>query len=298
MSHRPSTRRRLRRRGGTSNVCSRVVRHRSAIATLSMGLTLLAVGCQQPIQRIALPPLPMARAAQLVNANIDKITGTLRATGTVDGYFTRSDGRRQSYHLDGVLFYLAPSYVRFDLKTLGQRQFLFGSNNRFYWYYDRSDGRYHCRRQGEPEPMAAEIPVDPDRIADAFGLTPIPTDATQSGRVRQVPRVEDDYQQILFLVADEHGVPTLEKEYWLDRRWPRLVRRVVYRDIDGVVTMGATLDDYAPVSPGGPLLPRTMTADWPDTRSHMRFRVSMWTQYDNIGPDGIQFRTPRDCVDR
>lgn len=276
----------------------RVGRCRSATLTLVTGLTVLAFGCLRPIRPVALPPLPMASAAGLVNANIAKITGTLRATGTVDGYFTRADGRRQSYHLSGVLFYLAPSYVRFDLKALGERQFLFGSNAQSYWYYDRHDGRNHCGVRGDADSIVADIPVHPDRIVDAFGLTPIPTDVTQPGRVRQVLRVEDDFQQILFLVADEHGAPTLEKEYWLDRRRPRLVRRVVYRDLDGVVTMQSALDDYAPLSPGGPLLPRTMEADWPDARSHMRFNVSKWTAHDGIGPNGIQFRTPRDCVDR
>ena len=59
--------------------------------------------------------------------------------------------------------------------------------------------------------------------------------------------------------------------------------------------MEALLDDYRPLSPGGPLLPHSMTADWPDTGAHMRFRVSRWTQFGDIGPDDIQYATPREC---
>lgn len=256
-----------------------------------------AGGCQQPIKPLPLAPIPMIEATRLVNDNLDRIGGTLRASGSVDGYFSREDGTRQSYHVDGVLFYLAPAYVRFDLKALGERQFLFGSNAESYWYYNKADGGTHCGRHGEWDAPASEIPIRPDRIADAFGLTPIPGRAGLPDGIRSVQRVDDEYQQILYLAADEKDVTTLEKEYWLDRNWPRLVRRVVFRDSNGVKTMESLLDDYRPLSPGGPLLPHSMTADWPDAGSHLRFRVSRWAFFLDIEAGSVQFATPRECLE-
>src|SRR3972149_5050597 len=77
--------------------------------------------------------IPTRDAAQIVNANAAKIKGTLRASGSVDGYFTTPEGRRRNYHVDGTLFYLAPRYFRFDLKSIGDRQILLGSNDQYYW---------------------------------------------------------------------------------------------------------------------------------------------------------------------
>ena len=83
---------------------------------LAAGVCSAAGGCRSPASRMApLDPVPMAEAARLVNDNNAKITATLRATGSVDGRFTLPDGRTRRYHVDGVLFYLAPHYLRFDL---------------------------------------------------------------------------------------------------------------------------------------------------------------------------------------
>ncbi|MGB2987451.1 MAG: hypothetical protein WBE26_16425, partial [Phycisphaerae bacterium] len=114
-------------------------------------------------------------------------------------------------------------------------------------------------------------------------------------RTQCVQRIVDDYQQILFLVYDDQGRVVLEKEYWLDRYWPQLIRRVIFRDADGVVTMQSALDDYKAYSHGGPLLPYTMTADWPESDTQLRFHVRKWTLVETVGPESIQFATPREC---
>lgn len=255
-------------------------------------LVLALGGCPPPLVREPFDPIPLGRAAGIVNENVAKIRGTLRAIGAVDGYVTTSSGSRRRYHVDGTLFYHAPIYLRFDLKKLGDRQFLFGSNDRWYWVYGKADGRYFCGRHGVPADLPPDLPVRPDQIVNALGLTPIR--AEEQG-TRGVQRVVEDYQQILFIIPDGRGGQVIEKEYWLDRYPSRLVRRVVFRDRDGVVEMESALDEYEPLAAGGPLLPHVMVADWPKSEAHMRFRVGKWSLVDEVVPGDIQFATPREC---
>ncbi|GAF91919.1 unnamed protein product, partial [marine sediment metagenome] len=154
----------------------------------------------------------------------------------------------------------------------------------------------YCGRHGATEDLPPDIPVRPDQIADALGLGPIAEDC--GGAARPVQRVVDEYQQILCLVHDEWGDLVLEKEYWLDRFEPQLVRRVIFRDAHGVVEMTSRLDQYEPLGPGGPLLPRVMVADWPKTQARMRFRVDKWSPVDQVKPGSIQFATPDECIGR
>ncbi len=284
-------------------------------------LTIVLCGCPSPHPRFVLDPIPMDDAIRIVNTNAGKISGTLKATGFVDGQFTDSEGRSRSYHLDGVLFYLAPIYVRFDLKSLGDRQLLLGSNAELFWYYSKQEDRYRCGYHDGSDELASQIPIRPDQIVDALGLTPIPCpvvegealgDTIADDSPRGLPtasgftpptapavcvqRVVDEHQQILFLERDEEGRVKLEKEYWLDRYWPRLIRRVVFRDADGVVEMRSRLDKHKPLSPGGPMLPGEMAADWPKSKSSMRFRVRRWSLVEQVGPNDIQFATPRECT--
>ncbi len=270
---------------------------RRAVAA-AIALTTVLGGCHPGPERFPLEPLPMRDAVRIVNENTTKVAGTLRASGHVDGRFTLSDGRSGSYHLDGILFYLAPKYVRFDLKSFGDRKFLFGSNAEYYWYYDAEADTYHCGRHGSYNELSNQIPIPPDQIVDALGLAVIPIEVSQDDPTQPVQRVVADHQQILFLVRDERGHITLQKEYWLDRCWPRLLRRVVFRDADGVVEMESELGDYRALAPDGPLLPHVMSAMWPETDAWMRFRVSKWRLEESVGPDDVQFTAPPDCADR
>jgi hypothetical protein len=235
----------------------------------------------------------MHEAVGIVNGNNARIAGTLRASGPVDGRFVLSDGRSGGFHVDGTLFFLAPRYVRFDLKRFGDRKFLIGSNDEYYWYYDGEEDAYECGRHGYEEDLLSDLPLTPDQIVDALALTPIPTES--SGSTRLVQRVVSDYQQVLVLVYDDQGRLALEKEYWLDRFEPQLVRRVVFRDGDGAVTLESALDDYRSQTSEGPLLPHLMAAEWPESEARLRFHVRRWEQFEDIGPESIQFARPREC---
>ncbi len=263
---------------------------------------LLLAGCQQPRRpdRIKSEPIPLPEAARIVNENIARIGGTLRAAGAVDGYFTTEKGRRRSYHLEGVLFYRAPIFVRFELKKLGDTQLLFGSNQERYWCFIRQDDTFFCGSHDESDEPPPDLPARPDQLVDALGLTPVPVDSQgrsiQSG-THVTQRVAEDFQQVLFLTHGEPGRGTIGKEYWLDRFPPHLVRRVIFRGADGNIEMQSNLEDYRRMQPGGPLLPRVTTAEWPKLKARMRFEVRKWTPVYQIGPRDIQFATHPQCLE-
>ncbi len=268
-------------------------------------VSLAATGCQSTSRRVPLDPIPMHAAAGIVNDNAGKIVGVLRATGSVDGHVTFEDGRRQSYHLDAVLFFLSPSFVRFDLKAFGQRQLLFGSNIEHYWYYDKQADVFHCGRHGVGKPtlsvggpMTAQLPARPEQIIEVLGLRTIGLDATSKPAMPAIHRVEDEHQQILVVARDESGSTFIEKEYWLDRYAPRLMRRMLFRDQVGVVTMESRFDDYKRLVSDGPWLPHRITATWPPVGASMSFRIAKWTVVPDLGSSSIQFRRPGNCLPR
>ena len=251
---------------------------------IALCLTIALCGCQQAGLSRSLDLIPTHEAAQLVNANAAKITGTLRASGSVDGYFTTPKGRRRNYHVDGTLFYLAPRYFRFDLKSFGDRQILLGSNDQHYWFYNKQDDTYYCGRHGSNEDLPVEVPIRPDQLIDALALSPI-----------HVLSLEGGSADTGSLNPDDQGRFQLRKEYWGDRDSPQIIRRVQYRDDEGTVTMQSSLDKHKPLSPDGPLLPYLMVAHWPNARAHMRFRVDKWTLVNQVLPGGPQFATPVEC---
>lgn len=249
-------------------------------------------------RRVLLDPIPLHAAAGIVNDNVDRIGGVLRATGSVDGHATSEDGRRQSYHLDAVLFFLSPSFVRFDLKAFGQRQLLFGSNIEYYWYYDKQADAFHCGRHGEGGPLTAQLPAPPEQLIEVLGLRTIGLDATSKLAMPAIHRVVEEHQQILVVAHDEGGSTFIEKEYWLDRYAPRLMRRLLFRDQVGVVTMESRFDDYKRLAPDGPWLPHRITTIWPPFEASMTFRIAKWRVVPGLGSSSIQFARPGNCVSR
>lgn len=252
-------------------------------------------GCARPTAApIRLEVIPKTEAVRIVNANAALISGTLRAVGSVDGQFTNANGSRRSFHLDGVLFYLAPRNLRFDLKSLGERQLLLGSNAQGYWFYSAEDKRYRCGANLADLDLPDEIPVTPDQMIEALGLGGIPK---SSDGVGPVQRIEEEFQQLVFITTSGRGEPVLEKEYWLDRASPRLIRRVLFRDAEGSIQMDSRLDDYQLLGASGPRLPQSMSAIWPENGSTLRFRINQWSLFPQIRPDSPQFATPQECGD-
>jgi len=265
---------------------------RKPVLIAACGLVLAAAGgCATAPRRMPLDPIPLGLSIQLLNTNTSRIGATLRASGPVDGTAAVEGGRSASFHADGVLFFLRPKFLRFDLKKFGERQFLFGSNADEYWIYSKEDGEFFCGRHDAPGDLPPDLPLQPDQIADALALNPIEL----SGDTPLAQRVVDEYQQLLFLRVDAFGNSFIEKEYWIDRYAPRVVRHVIFRDADGVVEMESQLDDYRIQDDGSLYLPHHIEAVWPRAHMSLVFQVNQWRQVPQVQPDGPQFTTPPEC---
>jgi len=233
--------------------------------------------------------MPLAASIELLNVNTRQIDATLRASGPVDGSAVDENGKRHRFSADGILFFLQPVYLRFDVKKLGDRLFRFGSNATEYWLYSKDDDEFHCGRHDDPD-LPDKLAIRPDQIADALALAPIDTAAQNI-----VQRVTDRYQQLLFIGTDHAGRSMVEREYWIDRLPPRVVRRVVFRDADGVLEMESRLDDYRVLKDGALVLPYHLEATWPRAELSLAFDVRSWRLVPQVHADSPQFATPREC---
>ncbi|UCF35026.1 MAG: hypothetical protein JSV78_06905 [Phycisphaerales bacterium] len=286
MSRTPTGRRVLVRDVAQLRACRRL-----PMTALALCAAILP-GCPPRQPMVPPDPIPMDRAIETVNANSQRISTTLRARGPVTGHFTTPEGDKKSYDLDGFLFYLPPRNLRFNLKSIAGSEFLVGSNETHYWFVNERESYYYCRPHGESRmvPDGHPLPVRPDQMIEALGLSRIEPEGTLGPA--PVHRVVNDYQQLLFVTSDASERIILEKEYWLDRRPPRLVRRIIFRNAEGIVEMDSRLSEYRRLGSDGPMVPRLIEVSWPAEKSALRFRINRWQTEDRVSPDGPQFTPP------
>ncbi len=283
--------------------------HRSRIIHMfefafALCFTAMIAGCPPRVIEPG-PVLPARQAVSHVNQNSERIDDTVRAIGYVNGYFTDERGGRRSFDLDAVLLYHPQGHVRLELESLVGTEVLVGCNSKhFWWFNQRQDNTLYVRPLSYLDDLGSRVMlVRPDQMVEALGLTPIEGFGMTPERVRDgtfgakerpiaVQRVDGAYQQVLFIQRDEFGVPLLTKEYWLDRRDPRLVSRVIFRDRDGVVIMDATLANYEPLETDGPLIAHEIMADWPESGSRLTFHIKQWKAFPRVSADGPPFRPP------
>jgi len=137
-----------------------------------------------------------------------------------------------------------------------------------------------CGRMDGSDSARSDVPLEPRQIIEALGLTPIP-----AGGAAAQQKVQSEYQQLIF------G----DREYWLDRRAPLLVRKVIFRNPGGGVAMTSDLSDYRPVQGGG-MMPHLVEAQWPGRNARLRFGVGRWSLASDVVPGGPQFATPEECL--
>lgn len=252
----------------------------------------LLIGCPPPVLRPA-TPVTLAEAIARVNANSAHITTCFKATGPVRGHVTDDAGIRRPFDLQASVQVLAPSYLYASFKSgLGTEEMMLGSNADAYWLYVNRDNRtyrvgtYTAERADPTDPL----PLRPDLIVEALGWVALP--GITVGTQGPVHRVVDDYQQLLFLDYTAKGQAVIEKEYWLDRRAPHLIRRMLFRDPQGRVLMDSRLDAYRTVGSSGLLLPTRIRIAWPRDGSALDFHVRRWKPLPDRDKDNAAFIPP------
>jgi len=234
---------------------------------------------------------PMAEAIDLIESNAVKIHGGLRARGSARGFFRDDRGVRRRYDLEAKLLVLPPRRLRFVMEhVLSGDELRVGMNPTKWWMWVR---RPHERsiegRRGDDEPnLAGNIPVRADQLIEALGLNAL-------AKHRFAQRIVDDYQQLLS-VSEEGERDVIECEYWLERQPPRLIRRIIFRDREGRVTLSSSLGDYRPIASGA-MLPHVVRLRWPAQDAVMEFHIDRWREDASLTENHPAFVAPSDRAD-
>jgi len=262
-----------------------------------MAAALLTCLCGCPprtTNNIVLEPVPMADLITKVNANHAKVTATLKAVGGhARGVFTDTDGSKRRFDLDAALLVRPPRDLRLDLKALLESQLVFGSNATKYWVEQPGA---HALSYGRHDtmlvPNAGDLIIRPDLFVEALGLTPLPSETAGDGGPFQ--RITKPYQELLFIDYQENGQGYIAKEYWVSRREPQLVARIVFRDTLGRIALESEISDYRRLGDDGPYLPHRVRLSAPVTGSWLEFTAWGWKLMPNVGPDHPAFTFPLD----
>ena len=275
----------------------------SARSPWLLPLLVALAGCPPPHELPPPPQLNRGQAVEFVNRNNALIESAVQAKRvTASGQFTDEKGNRHNYNLEGGILYLRPHYLYFDLRQLGQTVMRFGSNDLEYWLWIQPErdtlwwGTYAGLESGDP----AAIPIRPDLLIEALGLNVLPEGPEANRNV--LYRIMGEHNQLLWAERGADGSAHLGREYWLDRRPPHLIRKILSRDAEGRLTFYAELDDHQPLRDAGALAAHRITLHWAETDSVMRMRIGHWKARDGVSPASSAFRRPPDrpttiCVD-
>lgn len=267
---------------------------RSCTAWLAGALCLVACACciKPPLEPVRF--LPRDQAVDIVNDNNARIGPGIRCKGvTADIRFRDHDGVRRHFLLDGPLVYVKPRSLYLDLRQFGSTAVRVGSNPHEYWLWvkPRTDtlwwGKYELLAGLEEN----DIPIRPDQLIEALGIEELPTEPDITGS--PIYRVAEEHHQLIFCQLDAAGPALISKEYWLDRRPPFLIRRIVFRDRQGRVWMHAELDEHRPAADVPALLMASrIRIRWPEAEGSMDLRIARWENSLSLSPDAPAFQRP------
>ena len=265
------------------------------LVCVAQALTLC--GCGPTEEPIAIF-LPMPQAIDRVNRNNERISGRLYGSGqfwfkvtSEDGTFRTGDG---SFHLH----YGRPNRLCFQAKGLGGKYFEAGCNEDECWFWEqyKKDVMTIGTRQAMADAaMERGIPINADDLIDALGVQLVDPDTAGTAGARY--RVDENHHQLLYEQVLGAGQAVITKEYWLSRREPFLIERVLYRGADGQVIMDARLADHKRLAEDGALVPKRIEIDWPLNRCALKLNFNRLKLYGDL--DKIEFVSPdrREALD-
>lgn len=306
-STRAPIRRSRRRRPRRPPVVVRAAGHRlcfcrAAAPAVALAAALALSGCQQPRR---LPPAEFSRAEAIarVNANNRMIGDTLqgRAVSARGQFRDHEAGITRHFDLAGGFLYRRPRFLYLDLRQLGSTVLQVGSNAEEFWVWLKPevDTLWWGRYADLDDDAAGRIPVPPQHLLDALGLSELPEDSVSP----EGPyfRVVDAYHQLLYVRGAEAGEGYVAREYWLDRWPPYLIRRLVLRDASGRPTMEADLDAFRRIRGSEALAAHRIRVLWPQDGARLDLHIGEYRLRPEVGPDSVAFRrrisAPREiCV--
>ena len=231
----------------------------------------------------------MSQAVAIIEDNQGSLPPAMRARGSAAGHFRDSDGARRHFDLDAKLLVRPADHMRFVMEhALSGDEVRVGMNETMWWVWvSRPEERELEGRRGEGGVLiGGTVPVRAEQLMEALGLAPLSPEVAAQ-------RVTAEHQQLVYVVPGD-GRRVIEKEYWIDRYEPWLLRRVVFRDVEGRVVLCSELDRYRPLGTTGALLPHRLRLSWPGEDAEMRLRINRWWADDSLTADHPAFMAPSD----
>ncbi len=252
--------------------------------------TLTLCGCGPTEKPVAIF-LPMPQAIDLVNRNNEQISGRLYGSGRWSVKITYEDGSFRAPDGTFRLHYARPNRLCFQAKGFGGKYFEAGCNEDEYWFweqYEKDVMTIGTRRAMADAAMERGIPINAEDLMDALGVQLVNMDTTGKNGARY--RVDADHHQLLYEEVVGAGQAVITKEYWLGRREPFLIERVLYRGVDGRVIMDARLSDYKRLAEGGALVAKRVEIEWPLSQCALKLNFDRLKLYGDL--DKIEFVSP------
>ncbi len=241
-------------------------------------------------------PRPLARILDGVQANRVGAAGILYAPLVlVSASLRDDDGTRHVLDLRGRLVMRGPRdiFLRLD-HPLESDQIWLGSNAKEYWVAIRRGFQtmWIGRHDHVGKPCVESLPIDPPRIADALGMQPLP----RLGELGPYRICEADRDRLIYGRKDAAGRVRVDRQYFIDRRPPFLVRGIEYLDDFGRVDLRVTLDRHQSISPDDARFARRIELSWPTRESWMRIDIVGLERRDRVHPRTFERPEPPDGI--
>lgn len=256
------------------------------------------VGCPPPDR--GPPPGPPRTKAQItgtIETNADRLESVLLAKHlSVSAKVSDEKGRPHNYNLEGTLLYKRPRDIRIDLRPgIGDQVMGIGSNDEVFWMWiepEVGSMRWgHHANVGKP--CAASGSSMPFQLASALGLgLPGENEGLKGPSLKRT-----DQFDVLNYSRVEGEDSISDREYWVDRRAPFMVRKIVFRDTRGKDTVEATLDGYKADYDGAPLAPHKIEVRWLGSNSRLRMEVSSYKAPPEVSPKAFTMPTKEELPD-
>lgn len=247
------------------------------------------------------PPGPPRQPADIIsviernNAMLDRAIWSKSVT--VTARFKDDKSKEHVYNLEGSFLFRGPRCLRLDLRPgMGEQVMQIGSNDEDYWVWIEPEikAMRWGRHRNVGKDCSGNIVIRPDQLSAALGLCGLP--GPEEGLIGPARKYGKTHDILYYVKPQPTGDCLLEREYWVDRSPPYLIRLVLYRDGLGRVAMSAFLDDYRQAWENGPQIARSVSIIWPkdDGKFTMSIGELRGLPPENVGPRAFVRPQPSD----
>lgn len=244
---------------------------KACLLLLSAGCAVLC-GCPPAEVKTSRPTAPRTNQdiVGIINANNSRIDRPLYASPAhVVAQMVDDRGTAHRYSLDGSLLVRTPHDFRLDLRhPIGEQVMQVAANAETFWLWVKPEVSTYWwgRFDNVGKPCADAMPLRPEQLAEVLGMRVLPL--PRDGAIGPARMYGEQYDRLLYFGSAGGGLYALDREYWVERAPPYMVRLILFRDAYGRRAMNANLDDYRPAWPDGPLVAHRISIDWPPSDGH------------------------------